>query len=53
MRVTKDDIGRMFCANHGRETCHQCCMDFAQINRMAEVKAELRVPDVQATAETL
>lgn len=43
----KDEIGRMFCTKHRREICHECCYDFADMNRMYEEDAGLRQPKTE------
>ncbi|GKY92796.1 hypothetical protein MPSEU_000249300 [Mayamaea pseudoterrestris] len=37
-----DNVGRSFCQSHGRESCHECMVDFTRINRFAEENAGLR-----------
>ena len=37
-----DEIGRIFCAKHHRDYCHECCFDFRDQNRAIEEEAGLR-----------
>eukprot|EP00980_Cylindrotheca_fusiformis_P015541 scaffold4424_cov102-Cylindrotheca_fusiformis.AAC.1 len=41
MNTYKDKIGRIYCKEHRREICHECCMSFDMPNRMAEENAGL------------
>ena len=43
-----DDIGRCFCSKHHRSTCHECCLAFDLMNKMAEERAGLRKPPTKA-----
>ena len=40
--VYTDNIGRSYCQYHGLDNCHQCMVDFTQVNRFAEENAGLR-----------
>ena len=40
--TVEDDIGRIFCKLHGRDVCHECCMDFRPCNRLAEERSGQR-----------
>uniref|UniRef100_A0A7S4ULF1 MYND-type domain-containing protein n=1 Tax=Ditylum brightwellii TaxID=49249 RepID=A0A7S4ULF1_9STRA len=40
-----DEVGRMFCTEHGRDYCHVCCVDYRMGNRVQEEAAGLRKKD--------
>jgi hypothetical protein len=40
----EDEIGRLHCAEHHRDRCHECCFDFRQTNVFVEEAAGLRKP---------
>jgi len=42
-----DEIGRIFCAKHDRELCHECCVDFGLLNRQVEIDAGLLKPPTE------
>jgi hypothetical protein len=51
VQVQRDEIGRIYCAKHGRETCSRCQTDFWRSNRAAEEKADNHVPTLEEIAE--
>eukprot|EP00985_Skeletonema_marinoi_P023632 scaffold15840_cov142-Skeletonema_marinoi.AAC.6 len=53
--MTKDEYGRAFCKEHNRDICHDCGLDFRDMNRMAEEDAGLKKKrsEVEQTAEMI
>ncbi len=53
--ITNDEYGRIYCKEHNRDICHECGMDFRDMNRMAEEDAGLKKKrtEVEQTAEMI
>eukprot|EP00984_Skeletonema_dohrnii_P002283 scaffold795_cov94-Skeletonema_dohrnii-CCMP3373.AAC.11 len=53
--MINDEHGRAFCKEHNRDICHDCGLDFRDMNRMAEEDAGLKKKrtEVEQTAEMI